>query len=213
MVAFMSNKKTVIYIVRHGQSEASGHGVYGTDASLTQKGYQQAKDASKVFEEIDIDKIFASNLQRAQQTAAVIAQKHNLLVETTVGLQEPFYGQLEGKSRKQAKEEFNERFIMREALTDEERMKFKIVPDMESDAEALNRFLSALILLVKANPQRTILIISHVPLMKLLLIHLGYATRKQLKGESIENGGYIKLKSDGEQFDVIETHGIHLKEV
>src|SRR5258708_37010138 len=108
MVAFMSNKKTVIYIVRHGQSEASGHGVYGTDASLTQIGYQQAKDASKVFEEIDIDKIFASNLQRAQQTAAVIVQKNNMLVEKTVGLQEPLFGRLRGKRKKKARGEVTE---------------------------------------------------------------------------------------------------------
>ncbi len=208
----MQYNDTTIYIVRHGQSEGSISDVYGTDPDLTKKGKQQAEETAELFASIHLDSVFASKLKRAQHMAAIIAGRHTLPVETFEDLREPYYGKLEGRSRKEVKEAYKERFQQRKTLTEQQRMQFKIVEDMESDEEALMRFLGALNQLAVANPHRTLLVISHVPLMKLLLMHLGFATRKQLDGESIENGGYIKIASNGKEVRILDTRGVHGKD-
>jgi broad specificity phosphatase PhoE len=83
-------------------------------------------------------------------------------------------------------------------------MNFKIVDDMESDTEALGRFAKTLENIAKENVGKAVLVISHVPIMKLLLIHLGYATRLQLNGESVDNGGTIKLGYENGEFEVLQ---------
>jgi broad specificity phosphatase PhoE len=208
----MQHNDTTIYIVRHGQSEGSISDVYGTDPDLTKKGVQQAEETADLFASIHLDRVFASKLKRAQHMAAIIAARHALPVETFEDLREPDYGKLEGRNRKEVKEQYKERFQQRKALTEQERMRFKLVEDMESDEEALMRFLGAVNRLAEANPRQTLLVISHVPLMKLLLMHLGFATRKQLDGESIENGGYIKIASNGKEVSILDTKGVHAKE-
>jgi broad specificity phosphatase PhoE len=200
---------TIIYLVRHGQSEASISGVYGTDSVLTEKGLSQARDASDRFLGVHLDEVYTSALTRAQQTAGIIAETHGLSVRTNADLREPFYGKLEGQNRKLAREEYADKFRQREGLTDDQRMNFKIVDDMESDAEALGRFAKALEGIAKENIGKTVLVISHVPIMKLLLIHLGYTTRSQLDGESVDNGGTIKLGYENGKFEVLQTTGVH----
>jgi broad specificity phosphatase PhoE len=208
----MQHNDTTIYIVRHGQSEGSISDVYGTDPDLTMKGVQQAEETADLFASIHLDRVFASKLKRAQHMAAIIGARHALPVETFEDLREPYYGKLEGRKRKEVKEQYKERLQQRKALTEQERMRFKIVEDMESDEEALMRFFGALNRLAEANPRKTLLVISHVPLMKLLLMHLGFATRKQLDGESIENGGYIKIASNGKGVRILDTKGMHAKD-
>lgn len=175
-------KPTVIYLVRHGQSEASITGMDGTDAPLTQKGIEQAKAISEKFAPEKIDKVVASGLKRAQQTAQIIAHPHNIGVDLEPSLREPYYGQLEGVNRKQARQQFQKEFARREELSDQERLEYKIVPDMESDSEALERFDLTLRQLATSNPRRVVIAVCHIPLMKLMLIRLGYATRLQLDG-------------------------------
>ncbi len=208
----MQYNDTTLYIVRHGQSEGSISDVYGTDPDLTKKGVQQAEETAELFASIHLDRVFASKLKRAQHMAAIIAARHALPVETVEDLREPDYGQLEGRNRKEVKDQYKERFQQRKALTEQERMRFKIVEDMESDEEALLRFVGAVNRLAEANPGQTLLVISHVPLMKLLLMHLGFATRKQLDGESIENGGSIKIASNGKEVKILDTKGVHAKD-
>lgn len=47
--------------------------------------------------------------------------------------------------------------------------------------------------------------------MRGFLIHLGFGTHKEFSGRSIENTGYFVLESDGVDFFVKETVGIHKK--
>jgi broad specificity phosphatase PhoE len=63
-----------IYFVRHGQSELNAtdtHQLFTTP--LSEKGKKQAKFVAERFQSIPIEKIFASDLTRAKQTAEAIA--------------------------------------------------------------------------------------------------------------------------------------------
>lgn len=73
-----------IYLVRHGESVANvekRHG--GGDTPLTELGLQQAVFIAQRVASFPIQKIIASSMVRAQQTAEVIEQKLDLPIETS----------------------------------------------------------------------------------------------------------------------------------
>ncbi len=79
-----------LYIVRHGQSMAQTGLDKGTDPNLTEIGLMQADYLGKSLSDIHFDRIFASNLSRAIQTAVGVAknQKGNIPIEIVPELAE-----------------------------------------------------------------------------------------------------------------------------
>lgn len=82
-----------VYIVRHGQSESNRDGVWTgwIDAPLTEKGIADAKRASELLSKCVFDKIYASDLIRARQTAenaipGCVYETSSLLREVNVGI-------------------------------------------------------------------------------------------------------------------------------
>ncbi len=65
-----------IYLARHGQDEDNNKGILNghRDTSLTNLGFQQAKDLAEKIKEFDIkiDKVYSSPLKRAFDTAKTI---------------------------------------------------------------------------------------------------------------------------------------------
>lgn len=73
-----------IYLVRHGESEANVARTHGTPATpLTAKGQQQAEFIAERASKLPIQKIVASTMVRAHDTAKAIGHKLNLPVETS----------------------------------------------------------------------------------------------------------------------------------
>ncbi len=72
--------KTTFYIMRHGESHANFHRVFigRTDAPLTERGREQAMKAGTFMEEhredYPIDRVFASPLSRAYETASLATE-------------------------------------------------------------------------------------------------------------------------------------------
>lgn len=60
-----------LYLIRHGESESNAADLWTgwLDAPLTEKGFEDAKQARPFLEGIPFDKIYASDLLRACQTA------------------------------------------------------------------------------------------------------------------------------------------------
>lgn len=89
-----------LYLVRHGQSEANVLGVLSghTDHVLTDEGRAQAVRAGQQAKGLHIDYILASPLQRAHETAQIIARQigypadkievNPLLIERNFGILE-----------------------------------------------------------------------------------------------------------------------------
>jgi broad specificity phosphatase PhoE len=79
-----------IYLMRHGetlyQSEVN-EGAIGNGA-LTERGSEQIAAAALLFRSVPIDRVYASPLARAQETARIIAQEHGLDVLLSPDLQE-----------------------------------------------------------------------------------------------------------------------------
>lgn len=201
-----------MYIVRHGQSVANAQGKHGMDTPLTETGREQAREAAQKLKDIHFDAAFSSPLQRAHETAQTIAAEHNLLITTREALRERNEGTLDGRLSHEVREELKDLYEMRHTLPYEEWKSVKLTEGYESDEELMSRFITELREIAIAYPGKTVLVGSHVGLMKTLLIHLGEGTHATLKGQAFKNTGYIVLKSDGVDFEVAETYGINKPE-
>lgn len=91
---------TQIYLIRHGETEwnatrrIQGH----TDSPLTELGMLQAAQVGQYLAEEGIGKIISSDLGRAQQTAARIAEQCCCTVRTDSRLREMNMGVLEARA-------------------------------------------------------------------------------------------------------------------
>ncbi len=198
------------YIVRHGETKwnvekkIQGHG----DSPLTQKGLQQVKTIVTELKQIKFHAIYSSDLLRAKRTAEIIALEHKLAVKTTQFLRERRYAELEGKPRS-ILDDFNKVY---DTLSNEERLKFKISENIESDEDMISRFITFLRETAILYPGKNILVTTHGGMMRILLIHLGFGTYKNIFVGIIDNAAYIKLLSDGVDFFIEETKGINKDE-
>jgi broad specificity phosphatase PhoE len=83
-------EQTRIHLVRHGEVYNPEGVLYGRlpGFHLSDKGIQQAQAVAEALADCDIAAVIASPLQRAQETAAPIAARHGLSVDTDADLVE-----------------------------------------------------------------------------------------------------------------------------
>lgn len=196
-----------LYIVRHGETDWNINRIiqgHYHDTTLNANGETQAKELAKELKDIHFDKAFSSDLKRAQRTAEIIALERELAIETTKVLRERKFGRFEGKPGENLKLVDQ----LYDALKEEEKFFYKPFPEMESDEEVIGRFITFIRETSVAYPGKTILVVTHGGLMRVLLIHLGFLKREQLQKGSITNTAYIKLLSDGVDFFIKEAKGV-----
>ena len=206
--AASSSTPTTIYLVRHGQSIANIQSRFGLDTPLTPLGAAQAKTLAATLADVHFHAIFSSNLLRARQTAEIIAGPRNMRVEIKPGLKEKDWGSLNGLVEQDVFETYADEFTRLKNLEASERGQTKIVPDMESEDELVDRYGTALVDISRYHPGQTVLAVSHQTVMRLFLTHIGYAPYPELSQGSIPNGSYIVLTTNDVDFDVTETHGV-----
>lgn len=92
-----------LYIIRHGQTEWNiTHKLQGkADIQLNDKGIEQAKQAKNIFNNLDIDLIICSTLDRAKETAKIINEDKNIPIIYDERIRERNYGILEGCSTRE----------------------------------------------------------------------------------------------------------------
>ena len=90
---------TVLFLVRHGETVDNARQIMQgqTQGCLNEKGREQARVVAERLAAESIDAIVASDLQRAIQTAEIIAEPHGLPVVTTPLLRERDWGGFTGR--------------------------------------------------------------------------------------------------------------------
>lgn len=90
---------TRLIFVRHGESEANRQRVFAgwTNAALTEKGHAQAESAAEYLLKYKIDAAYASDLQRAYDTAKHIADRQGIPLIPEPGLREIYAGEWENR--------------------------------------------------------------------------------------------------------------------
>ncbi|SDE43830.1 probable phosphoglycerate mutase [Paenibacillus sp. UNCCL117] len=177
------DNKTTIYLVRHGQTEWNvHHRMQGhQDSPLTELGIRQAEWLSEAIFNEAIDVIYSSSSPRAQKTAEIIRNTRNIRMFESDDLREINLGIWEGKTQSEVKELFPEEF--RNFWEDPGKF---WVEGSETFEEVATRSIGACKRIAETHAGKTILIVTHTVVVKLLM---AYFENRPLK--DIWNPPYI----------------------
>src|SRR6266404_1691464 len=103
----------IIYLTRHGETTGDVENRYGGDYDdhLTEHGRQQSALLAEQLAGKQIQRLFASPLSRAKETAIIVAAKTGLGVEIVQAFKERNgYGILTGLTKEEAAQKYPEQF-------------------------------------------------------------------------------------------------------
>lgn len=159
---------TTVYLARHGETEwnvqrrMQGH----RDSPLTLRGVKQALWLGETLSRVPLDAIYASSSGRALQTAEYIRGRRAIPVIARDRLREMHLGTWEGMERTFVQETYPEEY--ERFWRDPEACR----PDGgESFDEVSRRALAELTDIVASHRDRTVLIVTHTVVLKLLMAH------------------------------------------
>lgn len=149
---------TILIFVRHGESEGNKGSRFNGNLNLplTDRGRKQAQRTAEFLDKYKIDKIYASDLSRALETAEIIAKRQNIDVIESQALREIFGGDFEGQVYDDLRKKFPVEFGT--WLNDLGNCR---CPNGESIRELLHRFNAEVIHIATENKDKTVLIGTH----------------------------------------------------
>ena len=155
-------RPTTFYFVRHGESEGNAARVFTgqTDSPLTERGRQQAEAVADKLASVKFDRIVSSDLSRTRDTADVIAKRHGMRVEVVPELREIDVGDRTGKT-----------FDETRGLPNWNDDGFVAWPGGETLDQVVARTLGAIERLTRESPGKTILVVGHGGVNRILLSH------------------------------------------
>ena len=194
-----------VYLTRHGQTEwniekrLQGHG----NSPLTKSGLRGAEELSKRLENINIERIYTSPIERAYKTAIILKGNKKIDVVKHEGLKEMNFGDFEGKITEDVMKEnpdWNINLIMQGNLE-------MRAPNGETLAEVRERVSKAMDEIIKDNEGKTILIVGHGITLKAIM---NYFKDKDVNNEVMGQTTLTKVNVDGENFNIeFKNDGSH----
>ena len=160
-----------LLLLRHGETAWNRERRFQgwTDTPLSEAGLAQAEAAARELKEHALAAVYASPLQRARDTAALIAAPHGLEVETDPDFKEVSFGQWEGLTVDEVRERDAALYA---AWVETPHLVFP--PEGESLAEARLRVLAGLERLRAGHPDAVVCLVAHgIPVRILILEALG----------------------------------------
>ena len=156
----------LLLLVRHAVTEHTGARLSGwmPGLHLSEEGQRQAKGLAERLAPVPLDALYASPLERCQETAAAVAEAKGMQVQTPEGVIEVGYGDWTGRTLKE---------LAREPL-------WKVVqatpsaarfPEGESLYQMQARAVQAVERLRAAHPEQTVAVCSHADVIKALACH------------------------------------------
>ena len=165
-----------LILVRHGETEWNVQRRYQGqfNVPLSSVGRQQAERIAQRLASQKIDAIYASDLERAWETAAIIAAKHNLAVASEPRLRELKFGVLEGLTFDEAQIQYPE--MITAWLKD-----FNQPPQGAESVDLFNaRIIALLDDLKQKHDEQTLLLVGHGgSLSEILRVVLGLSREKR----------------------------------
>ena len=149
---------TTILLARHGETDWNRDGIWQgwADPPLNETGRRQARELAEQLRGLPFEAVYASDLQRARETAEIVAAPHGVSVRTDAGLREIDIGSWSGLTRP----EIEERFPNGER------------PDGETREQHAARVLAAVERIARENAGRRILLVTHGGTMRALHGHV-----------------------------------------
>jgi probable phosphomutase (TIGR03848 family) len=159
-------KPTALLLVRHALNDWVSDKLAGwtPDVHLNDEGRAQAEALAQRLADRPIAAIYASPLERAVETAQIIAGPHNMEVQIREGVGEVRYGEWTGQSLKDLAKE--DAWQVVQFYPSGARF-----PGGEGIREMQARAVSELDAIAAAHPEETALVVSHADVIKAALAH------------------------------------------
>jgi alpha-ribazole phosphatase len=185
---------TKILIIRHGQTiwnhvaRYQGH----TDTPLNDTGHLQAKLLSLRLAAEPLQAVYASDLQRALETARFIAEPHGLAVQALPQLREINFGAWEGLTYQEIKARYSDLADIYHSSPGKLR-----IPEGESFQELMERAYGAMTDLVGRHDSSTIAVVTHGGTIRAIICKL----------LGIDLNHLNQIRQDNAALNVIDYYG------
>ena len=151
----------MIYLMRHGADPADRYGGWSS-FGLTEKGREQVHNAKRQLRDKNIRQIYASDLNRAKETAQIVAEELSLQVTYLPQFRESNNGHLAGMLKTEAAEKYPGVYWNNLGWTEP-------WPGGESPMEFFHRIQNAWIEFKQSIGDENVLLVSHGGVMNIIL--------------------------------------------
>lgn len=191
---------TEIIIIRHGETEWNKTGRFQghSDVPLSAEGRAQAAMLGKNLAVDHVDMIYASDLTRAMETAAPLAQRFGLEVISDPQLRELNFGAWEGRNFNDVNAENPN--AMKNFYTDPERAN---IPESEPFPEFQRRIAGRVREIVARERGKRIVIVSHGASIRILLADILSMPIRSIWHLSQLNTAVNKIRFEDDGFAVV----------
>ena len=164
--AAQSPRPTTLVLVRHAVTEQTGPMLTGRapGVDLSEDGRKQAKELADRLADLPVAAVYASPIERTAQTAAAVAERHELPVQHLPGALEADYGEWTG--RKLA--DLAKTDLWKTVQRAPSRARF---PGGESMTEMQARIVGCLEAVVADHPGEIVVVVSHADPIKAAIAH------------------------------------------
>lgn len=185
-----------LILVRHGETAWNAEKRYQgqTDVPLNETGQQQAAALGQRLAEEEIHAIYASDLQRAWETATVVAEPHGLPAHSEPRLREIDFGVWDGLTHAEIEQRYPQ------ALAAWRANPLSVAPpEGENMGQVATRVRAALEDIASAHQEQTVLLAAHGGTLQVLLcLTLGLAPRARWQFRtSVASLSELRLYEDG----------------
>jgi len=191
--------KTLIYIVRHGESLGNATHTYlgHTDLDLSERGHKQARVTAEHLKDVKLDAIYSSDLKRAHNTALPHAVLRGMPVIDSVALRELNIGDWEGLKVDDLIKYHYEDFV----VGWQQNFGTFTVPGGERVMGGAERFYSELVRIARLHEGGTVLVASHAGVIRALWGKIcGIAPERMAEETQFPtNASYTTVIFDGER--------------
>jgi len=185
-----------IYIARHGLTESNKKKIYmgRSEEGLSQEGAVQAKNLARSLHAIGIKRIYSSPIRRALETAQIVGT----ILKAPIEIEEDFKEMELGSWAGLAEEEVSRKFPDDYRLWNTRPVDL-VLPNRETLGELKSRILRTILKIKGKDSEFPVLVITHVALIRCLLIHFEGLDMNLYRTIEIPNASLFGLQWDDSQ--------------
>lgn len=182
--------KRTLYLIRHGATGANLENRFAgrSPEPLHPTGIQQIHEVGTELQSSNITHIVCGPLPRTRQTAEILRNTLNIPVTVSDGLTEINIPHWDGLTKQEIRDTFGDEYPT--WLSSPE---IFALPGCETLAEVQARSLQALTDIASAEPAGSLLIVSHLIVLRCLVLYFKDMGLKDFRKIKVDNGSVVRL--------------------